>query len=220
MACRSILATSALLLGSFLILGTPEPGAAAPGGNASSSHANPRGNPGSVPRTVFVTSQVYNGNLGGLQGADLKCQTLAMKAGLLATGSVYKAWLSDNTTSPSRRFIKDGGPYVLPDGTVVAKNWGDLVNSTLQHAIDMDENKNTFEVGAVWTGTKPNGAAVPDIAPFAPATCRNWTIGDNRSGGYMGFLTETDTQWSCQRDCKFGDQFLCSENLHLYCIQQ
>src|SRR3954468_8304546 len=106
MARRSILATSAFLLGGVLVLGAPEPAAGAPGGNASSSHANPRGNPGGIPRTVFVTSQEYNGNLGGLQGADLKCRTLAMKAGLLATGSVYKAWLSDNTTSPSRRFTK------------------------------------------------------------------------------------------------------------------
>jgi hypothetical protein len=81
-----------------LALGTP----AAAGGNAGGGLAN--------ARTVFVTSQVYDTNLDGLQGADLKCQTLATAAGLKGR---YKAWLSDSTASPSTRFVKSKGPYKL-----------------------------------------------------------------------------------------------------------
>ena len=38
-----------------------------------------------VPRRAFVTSVTYNGNLGGVAGADAKCQTLALSAGLGGT---------------------------------------------------------------------------------------------------------------------------------------
>ena len=45
-------------------------------------------------KRVFVTSANYTGDLGGLVGADSKCQALADSAGLDGN---YKAWLSTNT---------------------------------------------------------------------------------------------------------------------------
>src|SRR5262249_42934796 len=44
-----------------------------------------------VPKRVFVTSTTHDGNLGGLDGADAICASLAANAGLSGT---YKAWLS------------------------------------------------------------------------------------------------------------------------------
>src|SRR4051794_30232839 len=100
MACRSVLTSSALLLGGALILGAPEPAAAASGNNGQGL---------TNPRTVFITSGGYSGDMGGLQGADQICQALASTARLKGT---YKAWLSDSTpSSPSTRFRKSGGPY-------------------------------------------------------------------------------------------------------------
>lgn len=62
-------------------------------------------------KTVFVTSQTYTGNLGGLAGADAQCNLLAKAAGL--EGS-YLAWLSDATESPSTRFnAYEYNTYVL-----------------------------------------------------------------------------------------------------------
>src|SRR5207248_2675590 len=46
-----------------------------------------------VNKRVFVTSVMYDGNLGGLAGADAKCQARATAASLSGT---YKAWLSDD----------------------------------------------------------------------------------------------------------------------------
>jgi Protein of unknown function (DUF1554) len=63
--------------------------------------------------TVFVTSQGFNGNLGGLAGADTKCQALADTAGL---GGTYKAWLSDSTTDARNRLTQATVPYRLVDG--------------------------------------------------------------------------------------------------------
>ena len=46
--------------------------------------------PGNV---IFPTSQLFDGNLGGLSGADEKCDQAASDAGLPSTGT-YTAWLS------------------------------------------------------------------------------------------------------------------------------
>jgi cysteine-rich repeat protein len=47
----------------------------------------------SLSKKVFVSSQMYDGNLGGLAGADAKCQALADAANLTGT---YMAWISTN----------------------------------------------------------------------------------------------------------------------------
>src|SRR4029077_17175057 len=66
---------------------------------------------------VFVSSATYGGgNLGGLTGADPKCQSLATAAVLPGT---YKAWLSDDTTSAASRLTHSTNPYVLVDGKTI-----------------------------------------------------------------------------------------------------
>jgi len=51
------------------------------------------------PKKVFVSSQTYVGNLGGVAGADSLCQGLATAAGLTGT---FKAFLSDSGVNPRR----------------------------------------------------------------------------------------------------------------------
>ena len=45
-------------------------------------------------RIVFVTSEIYLGNLGGIAGAHSKCQALANAAGISGT---FRPWLSSST---------------------------------------------------------------------------------------------------------------------------
>ena len=54
---------------------------------------------------VFVTSETYTGNLGGVAGADDKCQALADQAGL---PGVYMAWIADSVpaSAPATRFFQ------------------------------------------------------------------------------------------------------------------
>src|SRR5438067_1391069 len=88
-------------------------------------------------KVVFVTSQIYTAALGGLAGADAKCQSLATGAGLTGT---YKAWLSSSSVDARDRLTHSAIPYVLSDRTtVVADNWSDLVDGSLKHAIDKTE---------------------------------------------------------------------------------
>src|SRR5262245_56445509 len=51
---------------------------------------------------VFTTSLKYPAALGGLTGADAKCNAAAQAAGLPGT---YKAWLSDGYTNALTRLV-------------------------------------------------------------------------------------------------------------------
>jgi hypothetical protein len=131
--------------------------------------------PGTPPwapsvKRVFVTSTTYIGNLGGLVGADDKCQERADAAGLSGT---FKAWLSAAGTgnSAAERLTHAPVPYVRVDGVQVAANFTDLVDGTLAAPISLDEFGNPFTINAVWTGTLPDGHS-------AGADCRGWTATD------------------------------------------
>jgi hypothetical protein len=140
-------------------------------------------------RRIFVTSQVYTADLGGLSGADAKCQALADAAGL---GGTFKAWLSDSKTDARDRVTHVGDPYTLADGvTVVAPDWHYLMNTPngtmLEHAIDRTETMNpaptngTINCGSgpsAWTATVADGTLLQgvDCSPLNEClTCNDWS---------------------------------------------
>lgn len=90
-------------------------------------------------KLAFVTSKIFTAALGGLAGADTKCQALATAAQRSGT---FKAWLSDASGSPVTRFsagCKAGGPFVLVDGTVIAKDWAGLTSGSLLKPLALTE---------------------------------------------------------------------------------
>ncbi|MFT4038312.1 MAG: hypothetical protein QM692_09050 [Thermomicrobiales bacterium] len=164
------------------------------------------------PCTVFLSSEKVQGNLGGLSGADAKCQSLASAAGL--PGS-YKAWLSDDTSSPSSRFFRSSGPYVLIDGTVVANSWADLADGTpLLATIKVTETGGDYgDTSNAWSNTTADGVAISSGDP-GEGSCTNWSSNANNvSGGFGSILSKTD--WSMVTTTSF-----CINRLHLYCFQQ
>ena len=136
-------------------------------------------------KRAFVTSTTFAGGaLGGLTGADAKCQARAVAAGLPGT---YKAWLSDSTGSPSTRFAKAPVPYRLVDGTIIANNFSDIIDGTLSAPLVMTElgtpaprsticgpQPNTNPVINdriwVWTSTAADGTLASGAS-----TCTNWS---------------------------------------------
>jgi hypothetical protein len=126
---------------------------------------------------VFVTSQQYSGNLGGIQGGNNKCLELAGNASRAPrSGLTWKAWLSTNNYSPEDNLNKCGS-YVLVDGvTQVANSWDALTDGSIYNRINQNENGdslgdiNLFDFPAVWTGTSPRGQIADD-----ERTCDNWT---------------------------------------------
>jgi cysteine-rich repeat protein len=172
-----------------------------------------------APRVVFVTGKVYSSNLGGLAGADARCQQSAEAAGLPGT---YMAWLSDNTGTPASRMIKSSVPYVLPDGTEVAKNWSALTAPPIMllHAIDMTETGNkpqTWPLGLcadnvpctqTWSNTSASGEQLNIVG-----SCNNWTTEDDQLTD-SGNWTAIDGYWA---GWVWGT---CAHTLPLYCFQQ
>jgi cysteine-rich repeat protein len=168
-------------------------------------------------RIAFVSSKVYNGNLGGLAGADAKCQALAQAVGLPGT---YMAWLSSSTASPSTRFNHFGGSYVTVTGMEVAGSWTQLTGGYPLEAINVTElggsaptsANNQCGSKAVWSNTNSNGTP---LFPFAQTSaCGDWT---NTTGSGAYWLLGPAYGW--YQWCGFGSGG-CAWTAALYCFQQ
>ena len=135
--------------------------------------------------TFFVTS-VGPGNgadLGGLVGADQVCQDLAAAAG--AGDRTWRAYLSttpsSGTAAVNARDRIGTGPWQNAQGTVIAKDVGDLHGSgnkiTKQTALTekgeiVNGRGDTPNRHDILTGSQPDGRAV---AGDQDTTCGNWT---------------------------------------------
>ena len=165
--------------------------------------------PQQTENRVFITQNTFNGNLGGLEGADSKCQQSAEAVNL---GGTWKAWLSDAKNSPATRFIHSNNPYVLLNNKKIADSWQDLTDGTLSNSINVTENKTGFTTNAI-TNTRPNGktrsAPQSTVGP-----CQNWT-----SSSYGNFVTG-DSASKDQRWTETWTMNCDNENLHLYCFEQ
>ena len=143
------------------------------------------------PKLVFVTSGAWLGDLGGVAGADAKCQQEADAEGVPGT---FLAWISTSTTSPASRFAKSPYRYELIDGTVIANDWDDLVDGSLQNPITLQVDG--YETGWLfaWTGTDLDGTSYQGI------DCDDWTKTVNTDGSYInggtGTIASTGGNWT------------------------
>jgi hypothetical protein len=153
--------------------------------------------------SVFVTRGKFDGNLGGLAGADDICQAAADAAEL--GGTDWTAWLSDSTGNAIDR-IPDG-QYRLIDGTTqVADDKVDLTDGRLKAGINLNEDGQPW-AGVVWTGTEEDGTGTG-------SNCNNWTDAPSNFGGSFGASGADNSQWT-----KLPyDPAQCSEKYHLYCF--
>jgi hypothetical protein len=158
------------------------------------------------PCTVFVSGLAYNGYLGGLTSADGLCQGDARAAGL---SGPYLAWLADSTGSPATRFYQSPEPYLLVDGTVVANNWADLTDGTIQNGISLTATGESFFGSNVWTNCTTAGE-------FAQSnwSCNDWQDGSSEYYGLFGVKTSTDSGWTS------AASYQCNTAHHLYCFEQ
>lgn len=131
--------------------------------------------------TFFVTSVgPGNGaNLGGLEGADRHCQTLAAAAG--AGAKTWRAYLSTQGAGAVNARDRIGkGPWVNAKGTTIARDVAELHganNLTKQTALSekgepingRGDQPNRHDI---LTGSQEDGTAFP---PDKDMTCKNWT---------------------------------------------
>ncbi len=140
--------------------------------------------------TFFVTSAGPGdgANLGGLDGADRHCSTLATAAG--ATGKTWRAYLSTqgaNAVNAKDRIGK--GPWQNAKGAVIAKDVADLHGASnainKQNALNekgepINGRGDTPNRHDILTGSQPDGTA---FAAGDDRTCGNWT--KNGAGAAM-----------------------------------
>ncbi len=155
-----------------------------------------------------MTNAMFNGNLGGLAGADAKCADAASQAGL--TGS-FKAWLSTSGGTPLSRFTQSTVPYVLTNGVQIASNWADLVDGVIDNPINVSATGQTIASGFAWTNTTSAGSA-----KFAnpSLSCSGFTQAFASDPGPVGINVGTLQAWTdhSTRTCNLSS--------HLMCFQQ
>ncbi len=143
-------------------------------------------------KIVFVTSASFKGNLGGLTGADAKCQAEADGPASIVPSGTYLAWLSDGTDSPVTRFTKTAHPYMLPDGTKIAEDFFDLTDGSIPHALDVDPTGKPLGSTNYWTGTNADGTTAQTLA-----TCDGWTADPAINfRGMVGSIRYGSSLWS------------------------
>lgn len=140
------------------------------------------------PMGFFITSVGIGngGDLGGLEGADAHCQSLATAAG--AGNRTWRAYLSTQATADAAavhaRDRIGSGPWANANGLVMGTSVDHLHydNSNLNWQYTLDENGNQFAsridgdpdftVHDVLTGSEMDGGAMP---AGEDQTCDNWT---------------------------------------------
>lgn len=164
-------------------------------------------------RYVFVTADQFQFSFGGLAGADALCSMAAVDD--FNPKRKFVAWLSDGDTAANGRIW--GGPdlpYRTRTGELVADNIGDLLDGSLQHAIDRDEHgdqvagDNTCVAGSsAWTGTAPSGDK-------AGEHCNSWlALGGSAQ---VGNVVSVNARWT--QDCALPCDKM--TYLRLYCIEK
>jgi hypothetical protein len=150
--------------------------------------------------TFFITSTGpgHGADLGGLEGADRHCQSLATAAG--ADGHTWRAYLStqasalNDTNFVNARDRIGPGPWQNAKGVVIAKTVEELhsANNNLTKQTALDEKGQTVNGRAenpnrhdILTGSRPDGTAFPG-SPFPDMTCGNWTRGGTEGSAMLG----------------------------------
>lgn len=165
---------------------------AAPGAGAGSSPGATSPGGGAAPGMSFFLTSAGPGdgaNLGGLEGADRHCQTLAAGAG--AGGRTWRAYLSTSAEggrpAVHARDRIGTGPWHNARGVRIAGSVAELhgEGSALGKAGSLTERGDTINGRGdtpnrhdILTGSQPDGTAFPDTADHS---CRNWTSGGDGS---------------------------------------
>lgn len=195
--------------------------------------------PQSPNMTFFVTSigPGKGADLGGLEGADRYCQSLAERAG--AGGKTWRAYLSSNAAHPggavNARDRIGAGPWQNFKGVVVAQNVDDLhgdgnklgmENSLTERGTMVSGTGMSPNWHDVLTGSQPDGRVFPANMNL---TCNNWTsstfgsamVGHiDRNGGVITPFVKSWNAAHMSRSCSQPDLIATGGNGLFYCFAQ
>jgi len=134
---------------------------------------------------VSSTGSGSGGNLGGLDGADKLCQSLATTAG--AGNRTWRAYLSTSNPNVNARDRIGSGPWHNAKGVLIASNAAELHSdkANINNDTALDEQGRPINAqGApnrhdILTGSNADGTA-------SPTTCQNWTSSGSDRTAMLG----------------------------------
>ena len=195
--------------------------------------------PQSPNMTFFITSigPGKGADLGGLEGADQYCQTLATNAG--AGSKTWRAYLSSNAArqggAVNARDRIGNGPWQNFKGVVVAQNVDDLHSDNNKLSLENSlTERGTMVSGTgmtpnwhdILTGSTPEGRSFPANMNL---TCNNWTsstfgsamVGHiDRNGGVITPFVKSWNAAHMSRSCSQPDLIATGGNGLFYCFAQ
>ena len=156
-------------------------------------------------KLVFVTRATYRGDMGGVAGADSKCNAAAAGGSL---PGAYHAWISAYASNAIDH-VTGTGPWYTPTGVKIFANHAALASSPLVE-IAVGEDGSEVLSDRVWTGTSAGGTAdgIGD-SDF----CYAW--GNQGGTGTAGNTGSSDGGWT-----SLEPNVPCNNTGHLYCFQQ
>lgn len=141
----------------------------------------------------------------GVVAGDAICQAEARTRGLTYSER-YRAWLS-TPTAKARDRISGPGPWVRPDGAVVAANRTELFSGVLSTGFSQAADGTYMDV-SFWSGTAGDGTA-------SVSHCANWTSGvGSGATGASAFTGQDGAGWSAvsAANCELAQlRLLCFE---------
>ena len=153
---------------------------------------------------IFVTSHVYTGNLGGIEGASTKCQARANAAGLLGT---FKALLW-NGKGNAKKDLVFHAPIENGYGAVIAKGKGELFSGRLTYPVQYNEYGAAItENMSAWSGSTGRGRK-------HSLNCRNWSSETTFDQGRIGTTDHSSSNWLSSGNVN------CASLRRLYCVSQ
>jgi hypothetical protein len=164
----------------------------------------PKGDLGNLNQILLVAlDQAFAGNLGGVTGADARCQAAAKAS---SQPGVFRAFLSD-----SGQHVKDlvGGPnaalpVVNTKGQVMFKSWtaistgGGWIGGVPLYTFSgtaVDDNTGAWSDADIWTGSKKDGTL------YTGRSCQDWTSASGSDNGQNGEADQEELLRDESNDC-------------------
>ncbi|WCL50622.1 DUF1554 domain-containing protein [Leptospira sp. GIMC2001] len=174
-------------------------------------------------KKMFLTSTQYSGNLGGVTGADEKCNSDSRKP---SGSSSFKAYIFNGST---RSVERSGSTYILTDypiaaNTVYVRLDGEIIGATgsnrafsesidnffISNNANLTDTRTEFWVGLMSAGSSSSTAEVRN-------TCSEWTSNSILSNGGYGITGDSGSKGIYFFN---NESRVCNVNRPLLCIEQ
>ena len=169
-------------------------------------------------KIIFVSSQLFTGDMGGLGGADAACNAMAKNAMNGPLPGTYMAWLSTDEQSPAQRMNHSTYPYVRSDRSHIADSWNALVTGMMFAPISLNEH------GEKHPGIKPlpGGCGWSSVYTSTLASGKGFGLGEDCEGWtstfgqtLSGSIGLGEVGWT-----EFCEVLSCETKAPIYCVQQ